>query len=53
MKKLVLYIFDGGEPEDIIEGVKEIKKFIKKYEDNTKGTPKKVGRNSKQIRSFP
>ena len=48
MSKLVLYIFRGGEVDDVIEGLKPIKNFIKKYESNTKGDIKKVERNSRK-----
>lgn len=48
MSKLVLYIYDGGELEDIIEGVPRIKKYLDKYENNSKGSAKKVGGDSSE-----
>lgn len=42
MSKLVLYIFEGGELEEIIEGLKSIKKYISDYENRTKRGTKKI-----------
>lgn len=48
MSKLVLYIYEEGELEDLVEGLPKIKRYIKKYEDSTKGSSKEVPRNSKK-----
>ena len=49
MSKLVLYIFEGSELEEVITGLKNIKKYIKEYEDSTKRDTKKVERNSRKV----
>lgn len=49
MNKLVLYIFEGNELEEVITGLKNIKKYLKEYEDNTKRDTKKVERNSRKV----
>ena len=49
MNKLVLYIFEGNELEEVITGLKRIKKYIREYEDNTERSIKKVERNSRKI----
>lgn len=48
MSKLVLYVFEGGELEEVITNLKKIKQRIKEYEDNTKRNTKKVERNSRE-----
>ena len=53
MNKLALYIFEGNELEEVIIGLKKIKEYIDKYEDNTEGTIKKLGRDSKKTQSPP
>lgn len=47
MIKPILYIYDGGELEEVITGIKHIKKYIdklykEKYESNTETSTKKV-----------
>ena len=49
MNKLVLYIFEGNELEEVITGLKNIKKYLKEYEDNTKRDTKKVEIDSRKI----
>lgn len=51
MNKLVLYIFDGNELEEVITGLYRIKKYIQEYENNTKRTVKKVGTDSGEAQS--
>lgn len=48
MNKLALYIFEGNELEEVIIGLKRIKKYLKEYEDNTKRTVKKVDKDSRE-----
>lgn len=53
MSKYALYIFEGGELEEVISGLKNIKKFVdkeyaKKYESNTERSSKKIPRNSRK-----
>ena len=53
MSKFALYIFEGGELEEVISGIKRIKKFIdkeyiKRYEANTEEGSKKVQRDSRE-----
>lgn len=48
MNKLVLYIFEGNELEEVITGLKRIKRYIKEYESNTEGSTKKVEKNSRR-----
>lgn len=49
MNKLVLYIFEGNELEEVITGLKNIKKYLREYEDNTKRDTKKVERDSRKV----
>ena len=48
MSKFALYIFSGGELEEVISGLENIKKYIKKYE-SSKRTVKKVKVDSREI----
>ena len=48
MSKLALYVFDGGELEDVIEGLNKIKEYIVKYESRTKRSIKEVQRDSRE-----
>ena len=48
MSKLALYVFDGGELEDVIEGLNKIKEYIVKYESRTKRGTKEVQRDSRE-----
>jgi len=48
MSKLVLYIFEGGELEEVIEGLKNIKKYIVDYENRPKRGITKVQRDSSE-----
>jgi len=48
MSKLVLYIFEGGELDEIIEGLKSIKKYISDYENRTKRGIKKIQGDSSE-----
>ena len=50
MRKFALYIFEGGELEEVISGLENIKKYIIKYE-NPKRTAKKVETNSRETQS--
>lgn len=50
MSKLALYIFEGGELEEVVSGLYNIKKYIKKYE-NSKRTAKKTKDISREIQS--
>ena len=49
MNKLVLYIFEGNELEEVITGIKRIKKYIREYEDYTERSIKKVERNIRKV----
>jgi len=49
MAKLVLYIFRGGELDEVYEGIAAIKKIIKKYENSSKRSIKKVGGDSEKV----
>lgn len=49
MNKLVLYIFEGNELEEVITGLQRIKKYIREYEANTERSTKKVERNSRKV----
>lgn len=53
MIKPVLYLYEGGEPEDIIYGIKNIKIYIdklyeEKYESPTKGDKTKIQGDCKE-----
>lgn len=47
MSKFALYIFSGGELEEVISGLEHIKKYIKDYE-SSKRTVKKVKADSRE-----
>lgn len=48
MSKLVLYVFEGGELEEVITNLNKIKKRIEEYENNTKGSSKKMEKDSRK-----
>ena len=45
MSKLVLYVFEGGELEEVITNITKIKNKIKEYENFTKRSSKKIQRD--------
>jgi len=50
MNKFALYIFEGGELEEVVSGMINIKNYIQNYE-NSKRTVKKPKDNSNQAQS--